>query len=70
MEGHLLETSGRLFLYMRGITLGDAFRMLETGTEDIRCVRYGTETAAAGRWRLYAASEEENGMISAALKKE
>lgn len=70
LQGHLLESNGRLFLYMHGITLAEAFGLLiePENMKVITEVRYGQKTKVRGYTRLYSISDE-NGMICAALKK-
>ena len=71
IDGYGIEANGRLFLYMREISLKEAFDLLiePEKTEEIRGVRYGQEMTFAGYDHLCAISEETGGMISASLKK-
>lgn len=70
LQGHLIESDGRLFLYMQGITLEEAFGLLiePENTKVITEERYGNKKTVRGYTRLYSISDE-NGMICAALKK-
>lgn len=70
LQGHLIESNGRLFLYMQGITLAEAFGLLiePENTKVIKEERYGRETTVRGYTNLYSISNE-NGLICAALKK-
>lgn len=69
--GKMLEVNGRLFLYMEGITLADAFALLNDpdNTKTIKMERDGKQSTANGYKHLYAISEGNNGIIDAALKK-
>lgn len=70
LEGHLLETEAWLFLYIKGISLADAFRLLiePENTQVIRAEQYGTETTVRGYRRLCSISDEAM-QICAGLKK-
>ena len=70
LQGHLIETDGRLFLYLNGISLADAFGLLidPENTKIIHAERYGQKTTARGYKQLYSISNE-NGQICAGLKK-
>jgi len=73
IRGHLIETNGRLFLYMYEITLQEAFELLiePENTEAIRWERNGETGTAEGYGHLYSVTEEMDGqMITAALKKD
>ena len=71
LNGHLLETDGKLFLYMYGISLEDAFTLLidPKNTKVIHWERYGDNGTVKGYKHLTAISEETGDMISAVLKK-
>ena len=71
INGHALESDGRLFLYMYDITLTDAFNALidPNNTKVIKEDRNGIETTYRGYNHLYNVTEETGGMISAAIKK-
>ena len=72
IQGHLIETNGRLFLYMYEITLAEAFELLidPENTASIRWERNGETGTAAGYGHLYSVTEEMDGqMITSALKK-
>ena len=72
IKGHLIETNGRVFLYMYEITMAQAFSLLidpeNTGT--IQENRNGVEKTVTGYSHLYCISEENGGMICAGLLKE
>ena len=70
LQGHLIETDGRLFLYLNGISMADAFGLLidPENTKIIRAERYGQKTTVRGYKTLYSISNE-NGQTCAALKK-
>ena len=70
ITGHLIETNERLFLYMKEITMQEAFNLLikPENTTKIRAVRYRAETTVHGYQALYSISNE-NGQICAMLKK-
>lgn len=70
--GHVLETDGRLFVYLYGTNLTDAFALLNdpTNTKTIKWKRYGQEGKITGYKHLCSISEESGGaMIAAMLKK-
>ena len=71
IAGHMYEIDGRLFVYMSGITLAEAFSLLidPEKTKKITENRYGEITTITGYNHLYAISEESESMISAVLKK-
>lgn len=71
VQGHLLETDTRLFLYLYEISLADAFALLiePENTKIIKWERYGTKGTVRGYKHLVSISEESGGMISASLKK-
>lgn len=70
LEGHMLETEAWLFLYIKGISLADAFRLLiePENTKVIRAEQYGTKTTVRGYKRLCSISDETM-QICAGLKK-
>lgn len=72
IQGHLLETENRLFLYLNDITLTEAFSLLidPRKTEYIQWERYRQTGHVYGFTKLMSISEEEGGMICAGLKKE
>lgn len=72
IQGHKLETESRLFLYLNGTTLAEAFNLLidPKKTEYIQWERYGQTGNVYGFTKLISISEEAGGMICAALKKE
>ena len=70
VNGKAIETADRLFLYMNGITLAEAFGIL-INSENIGTItakRDDTEKVFAGYTNFYTISED-NGVISAGLKK-
>lgn len=71
IDGHLIESGERLFLYMRGITMKEAFDVLidPENTKSIQCERYGKKETVKGYKHLYSVTEELNGMITASLMK-
>lgn len=71
IAGHLVQ-SGRLFLYMYGISLEDAFNLLidPERTKVIRWQRYSDKGTVKGYKRLMSVSIELDGtMICASLAK-
>lgn len=72
IQGHLIETESRLFLYMYNITLAEAFNLLidPEKTETIRWERYGETGTIEGYRKLMSMSVEMNDMICASLKKQ
>ena len=71
LNGHLIETETRLFLYLFNISLSDAFGLLidPENTKVIKWERYGAKGTVKGYKRLMSISEEQNSMICASLKK-
>ena len=72
LNGHLVETDSRLFVYVYDLTLAEVFELLNDPekTKKIKAVRYGAEQVVRGYKHLSSVSEESNGqMISAMLKK-
>ena len=71
LSGHLLESDGRLFIYMYGISMADAFALLiePENTKTIHWERYGEKGTVRGYKHLKAISEETGGMVSASLVK-
>ena len=70
LTGHIVEASGRAFLYLFGITLADAFPLLidPENTVEMTWEQYGNTGTVTGYNHLTAISEEGGGMISAVLK--
>lgn len=70
ITGKMLESNGRLFLYLDNITMTDAFTALidPENTKTIKMARDGKITTVKGYKHLYAI-EETNGRISAAIQK-
>lgn len=70
LSGYLVESTGRLFLYMRGITMREAFNMLmdPENVSSISWKRFDKEGTVTGYLKLYSITEEMNGQITAALK--
>lgn len=71
LSGHFLETETRLFLYVFGLTLTDAFALFNNPDNIylVRMIRNGQEVQVEGYNHLYSISEERGGMICAGLKK-
>ena len=71
LVGHLLETETRLFVYVWGKTLAEAFELLidPERTKKIVADRYGEKTTVRGYKHLMSISEEAGGMIAGSLKK-
>lgn len=71
LEGHLIETDARLFVYVYGLAMAEAFELLNDPekTKKIVAERYGEKTTVRGYKHLYSISEEAGGMISGGLKK-
>lgn len=69
--GHIIETETRLFLYVYGVMLADAFGLLNDPekTKKIVAERYGETTTVQGYRKLMSISVEQGDMISASLKK-
>ena len=72
VNGHCLETNGRLFLYMYEITFADAINLLldPANYETVQDFQYGKEKTITGYTHFYCIGEEENGMVSAGIKKD
>ena len=70
IEGHLIEASGVLFLYMQGITYEKAFELLDVpeNVKKIKAERYGAVQTVKGYKELYTLTKE-NGFISAGIRK-
>ena len=71
LNGHVLETETRLFVYLFGISLTEAFELLNNpeNTKMIKWERYGTKGTIKGYKRLMSISVEQDNMICASLKK-
>lgn len=71
LTGHLLETENRLFVYVWGKTLAEAFELLidPERTKKIVATRYGETQTVKGYKHLVSISEETGGMIAGSLKK-
>ena len=71
LQGYLVETKTRLFLYLYGLTLAEVFNLLidPENTKKIHWKRYGQEGDARGYNHLLSVTEEINGIVSASLKK-
>lgn len=72
IQGHMIETEIRMFMYMYGITLQEAFELLidPEKTEKIAWERYGETGTVEGYTKLMSISVENYGtMICAGLKK-
>ena len=71
LEGHLIETDIRLFVYVWNRSLGDVFALLNDPEKTKKIVeeRFGQSKTVKGYKRLMSISDEGNGMVSASLKK-
>ena len=73
LEGHMIESDKRLFLYIQNKTLAEAFALLNDPekTKIIKGIRYGSEQTIRGYKALWSISRETGGMvsISASLRK-
>ena len=71
IEGHIIESDTSLLLYLKNITLYDAFVLLNDPekTKKIVAERYGQKTMVRGYKTLKAISVERGGMINATLTK-
>lgn len=71
VQGHQLETETRLFVYLFGVTLEEAFDLLKVpdSTKVIKWERYGQTGTVRGYKTLMSVSVEQGGMIAASLKK-
>lgn len=71
LEGHLLKTETRLFVYVYGLTLAEAFDLMNDPekTEEIEAEQYGQTKTVSGYNHLVSISEEAGGMVSASLRK-
>ena len=71
IEGYFIVSDNRLFVYMKNISLSDAFPLMNDPekTRIIKENRYGEKTTVRGFKHLYAITEESADMVSAALKK-
>ena len=70
ISGKMLESNGKLFLYLSGITLSDAFEVLNDpeNTKIIHMDRDDKRTTVRG-YKHLCSIEETNDRICAALKK-
>ena len=72
INSHAIESNNSLFVYIKnGESLRAVFNKLiePTKTEKITANRYGTEMVYEGYQKLVDVRDEENGMITAVLKK-
>ena len=73
LENSSAILSGDLFLYVRGESMRDAFDLL-IDPENTAVIVYtqnnGTETTYEGYTKLRAVSDEDNGLITAVLRRE
>lgn len=71
LHGHLIETDGRLFLYIYDLSMAEAFTLLiqPAKTEKIIANRNRQEQTVMGYRKLVSVTDEGCGMISAGLKK-
>ena len=72
IQGYLLETETRLFLYLYGISMREAFDLLEDPqkTKYIQWQQDGREGEVFVYTHLKSISEEQGGMIVAGMKKD
>ena len=70
-EGYFIVSDNRLFVYMKNISLSDAFAALidPEKTSVISENRYGEVSTVQGYNHLYAITEESETMVSAVLRK-
>lgn len=73
LNGHLIETETRLFLYIYGNTMTEVFNLLidPEKTKVIQAERYGAKTTVRGYKRLSSISDDNgaDGMVCAGLRK-
>lgn len=71
LTGHVIATDSKLFVYVYGIDLQTLFNLLidPEKTKKITAIRYGTESVFKGFKHLYAVTEENNDLTTAALRK-
>jgi len=71
VQGHQLETETRLFIYLFGVSLEEAFDLMKVpeNTKVIKWERYGQTGTVRGYKNLMSVSVEQGGMIAASLKK-
>ena len=71
LEGHLLETETRLFVYVYNLTLAEAFEVFDDPdkTAEIEAEQYGQTKTVSGYNHMVSISEEAGGMVSASLRK-
>ena len=71
LVGHGIEFNGQLFLYIREMGLADVFQEMidPEKTKKITGMQLGTKTVIRGYKHLYAVTEENDEMVSAALRK-
>ena len=71
MSGNVIESDGRLYVYLNDTTLVAAFPLLANAekTAVMVATQYGEETTYRGYSHLTAISEEDRGMVSAVMKK-
>lgn len=70
VNGYLIETDGRLFLYLYGISFADAFELLNDpeNTKKIKSDGISGDKTARGYKELYTLTKED-GFVSAGLRK-
>ena len=71
MNGNVIESDGRLYVYLNGSTMTAAFPLLNDAekTAVIVATQFGEDTTYRGYNHLTAISEEDRGMVSAVLKR-
>jgi len=72
LDGYAIEVDEKLYVYLNGITLADAFGHLinPEATAEITGNRFGEITVFTGYTHLQTVSEESGGMVSAVMKRE
>lgn len=71
LNGHMIETETRLFLYIYDMQMDEVFNLLYDSekTKKIIADRYGEKTTVKGYKVLMSISVETGDMISASMKK-
>ena len=71
IDGYFIVSGDRLFVYMKNISLTDAFSSLNDPekTKVINQDRYGEKSSVFGFTHLYTITEESINTVSAAFKK-
>ena len=71
MNGNVIESDGRLYVYLNGSTMTEAFPLLNDAekTAVIVATQFGEDATYRGYNHLTAISEEDRSMVSAVLKR-